>query len=59
MKELRETLASMANGKASGTVGIPTELLKEGGEKLKKELLILVQKIWIEKSIPTCRFQNS
>ena len=39
MKELREALASMANGKAPGADGIPTELLKEVGEKLEKELL--------------------
>lgn len=52
MEELKKALTCMANGKAPGVDGIPTELLKKGGPKLWKELLALMQKIWADESTP-------
>lgn len=51
-EEYLQVLAKIRNGKAAGADEINGELIKEGGEKLKKTLYNLITQIWKEEKIP-------
>ena len=46
MEELERALGSVENGKAAGEDGCINEILKLGGEAMKRSLLVLFQKVW-------------
>ena len=50
--EIRKTLRSLKNGKATGTDNIPPEALKEGGEVIVHQLHHLLNLIWTTEEIP-------
>jgi hypothetical protein len=50
--ELKQSLKSLKNRKASGPDGLNSELFKYGGPVLSNRLLKLISKCWREKSIP-------
>ena len=50
--EIRKSLRSLKNGKATGTDNIPPEALKEGGEVIVDQLHHLLNLIWTTEEIP-------
>ena len=52
MAEVKRSLKSLKNGKASGCDNIPPEAWKEGGMVSAKVLHSLLNKIWNEEDIP-------
>ena len=52
MAEVKRSLKSLKNGKASGSNNIPPEAWKEGGMVTAKVLHALLIKIWNEEDIP-------
>ena len=50
--EIECALKKLENGKAAGEDGCINEILKYGGEKMKKSLLILFRKMWKEEKVP-------
>lgn len=52
LEELHQALSSLADGKAPGVDGIPSEIWKYGGATLTNNLLILIQQAWAEGSVP-------
>ncbi|KAI5714830.1 hypothetical protein M8J77_006182 [Diaphorina citri] len=53
LEEIRAAVKILKNGKAAGKDGIPTEVLKKGGEKLSEKIWLLMRTIWKEESIPS------
>ena len=51
-EELHLAIASMADEKAPGVDGIPSEIWKHGGTTLTNNLLMLIQQAWEEGSVP-------
>ena len=51
-EELHLAIASMADDKAPGVDGIPSEIWKHGGTTLTNSLLMLIQQAWEEGSVP-------
>ena len=52
-EEVEKAIRKLKDNKATGTDGIPAELIKAGGEKLVELFHQLCQKIWREENIPT------
>jgi hypothetical protein len=52
LEELQLAIASLADGKAPGVDGIPSEIWKHGGATLTNNLLRLIQQAWAEGSVP-------
>jgi hypothetical protein len=52
LKELKLAIASLADGKAPGVDGIPSEIWKHGGATLTNNLFRLIQQAWEEGSVP-------
>jgi hypothetical protein len=52
MEELEVVIKSLINGKACGPDGIPPEIFKYGGEKMKKSLLEIMNMIKENKEVP-------
>ena len=50
--EIRKSLRSLKNGKATGTDNVPPEALKEGGEVLVDQFHHLLNLIWTTEEIP-------
>ena len=52
MKELQLAITSLADGKAPGVDGIPSEIWKHGGATIINSLLKLIQQAWLEGTVP-------
>ena len=52
MTELEEAIKKMKSGKTAGCDGIVIELIKEGGELLKRKILKILNVIWTKGEIP-------
>lgn len=52
MRELEMALKKAENGKAAGEDGCINEILKMGGEPMKRSLLVLFQTMWREEKVP-------
>lgn len=52
LEELQRALNSLADGRAPGVDGIPSEIWKHGGAILTNNLLLLIQQAWKEGSVP-------
>ena len=51
-EEVKQIINKSRNGKAPGKDGINIEFLKCGGEKLQRELYLLIKRIWNEENMP-------
>lgn len=51
-EEIEEIIKSLKNNKSPGSNGITAENIKYGGEELKKQIYLLVKKIWQEEQMP-------
>ena len=52
MEELTNSLSHLKNNKSPGVDGIPSEILKHGGEVLRLRLFELVGRIWEREGVP-------
>lgn len=52
MNELMSAIGSMQDGKAPGRDGIPSEVWKNGGQKMTDCLLQMIQQVWDTQSVP-------
>ena len=52
MEELKKALKSTASGKAAGLDGIPSDIFKNGGEKLCDSLLDLFNRCLLSGTVP-------
>ena len=52
-EEVEEAIRSLPAGKSPGADNIPAELIKHGGEEVKKIITRICQKIWETKEWPT------
>ena len=51
--EVRKAMRMCVNGKATGLDNIKNEFMKNGGEEMRKTLVIIMNKIWDEEKVPT------
>jgi hypothetical protein len=51
-QEITRSIQKLKNNKASGTDGIPAEMLKCGGIELTKRIHQIIQRIWTEEKMP-------
>ena len=51
-EELEEALRKAQNGKAAGGDECINEILKQGGEGMKRSMMVLFQKMWGEECVP-------
>ena len=52
MDELNKAIQKMKNGKSPGCDGVMVELIKEGGQHLREEILLELNNVWRMGSIP-------
>jgi hypothetical protein len=50
--EVNNTIQKLRNNKAPGPDNIISELIKEGGQKLKHRICMLILKIWEKEELP-------
>ena len=51
--EICDAISAMHNNKATGSDGIPAEILQAGGANLHQHIHALIMKIWDQEMIPS------
>jgi hypothetical protein len=52
IEEVQAVIMKQKNHKAAGTDGIPAELIKAGGDRILRDLTLLIEHVWREEQIP-------
>ena len=50
--EVRKSIQKLRRGKAAGLDGLPSEMFMEGGEKMERNIKLLMNKIMMEEKVP-------